>query len=59
MSKHKADETEAIEHLQMINGNTWTKIKFQRNTFDKYALKSCGYAFATFMGIFYYIKIPF
>ena len=59
MLKNKVDETEAIEHLHMINGNTWTKMKIQRNVFDEYALKSCGYAFATFMGIFYYIKIPF
>ena len=59
MSEHKADETDIIEHLQMINSNTWTKIKIQRNAFDEYALKSCDNAFATLMGIFYYIKIPF
>ena len=35
------------------------KIKIQRNAFDEYALKSCDNAFATLMGIFYYIKIPF
>ena len=36
-----------------------TKIRSERKSFDEYALTLYGHAYATFISIFYDIKIPF
>ena len=59
MTQLKSIKPKCLNIPRMINSNTLTKIRSERKPFDEYALTLYGRAYATFISIFYYIKIPF